>query len=1107
MEKNTYSDISKENKLTLICMFVSWIVECAIGIGYYWTNQNNYSAIDVALFFGLIFVPWIISVEIYKRNNNSDFLRKFTYSFAVIFYIFLIFTGKPVEFTNVILPIMMSTIVYCDPTITLHFGSTLVAVGVVGLIFRLPNQKDDPGMIYAAYAFAEFAVTTIFLWLGTIMMKKGQERRRLDIERERNRFKAIVSVGIERIFEYNIADDIIMMSESSGGSYGKERYLCNFSTVAKSKDYVPFSDWYRFDEILFEIKTGSGIIEKEIRVRNEYTNEHRWYRVKGRVIFDNEGVPEKVMGTLEDIEDAKKLEMRLADEKMRDPITKLYKKSYLVQFIDEYFAKNRKDKCAFIILDVDGYKRINEEMGTVFGDEILKIISEDIKGLFSDSDLMGRVGNDEFVILMKEIEKPSDIESRIKDIQRVIATTYIGERDRKNCTVSIGASVWPTDGECYEELYIKAEKALNLAQSKGPSHYDIYNPIKESVYSILAHELAVRQSRMMEEEHSRNYVSDSIIELAFKLIDESKDTDSAINLLIRQMCRQMNLSAIVVRSKVKDEKAMRVMYSYGVESTEDSQFVIKYDDAGWEANLKLYEKDNIGICRSINEVEDETLKQYMMALGIEAFIGCPFYERGAFAGTIDFLDMENERDWTDEEIKDIKSVTNVVSAYLLKMKAYEDASETVERLTGYDPVTGLYKYEKFLKLAGEYISTAEHGNYAIAYMDIFHFKYLNDTYGYDVGDEVLVDMARMINSYSEYVVMASRVFSDNMVVLLKLVDTSLDVIKKRIEDIMDRFSEEIRQRFSDSRLEAGVGVCTFTISGAPVMIQNIISNANMARKRTKLPMMPRCIFYDEQMGSAAKNEIAFANDMENAVKNHEFVIFLQPKVNLKNNKIEGAEALVRWKKADGSIIYPNDFIPVFERNKSITVLDFYVYEEVFRYIRGRMDAGLELINVSVNVSRVHLYAIDAIIDKIKELIDKYQVPTQYLEFELTETSFTDKVDDTITLMSRLRELGVKVSLDDFGAGYSSLNVLTKLPLDVLKIDKEFLKDFETDSEEKIVIPSVIAMAKKLNLDVVCEGVETIEQVKFLKEINCDYAQGYYYSKPVPQEEFDRLLEG
>ena len=247
--------------------------------------------------------------------------------------------------------------------------------------------------------------------------------------------------------------------------------------------------------------------------------------------------------------------------------------------------------------------------------------------------------------------------------------------------------------------------------------------------------------------------------------------------------------------------------------------------------------------------------------------------------------------------------------------------------------------------------------------------------------------------------------------------------------------------------------------------------------------------------------------MENAFRNHEFVVYMQPKVNLRTNQIDGAEALIRWKKMDGRIIFPNDFIPVFEKNKSITLLDFYVYDEVCKYIRQRMDMGKKVVRISVNVSRVHLMSIDELVNYIKSLLTKYKIPPQYLEFELTETVFSDKMDDTIILMKKLREeLGVMVSMDDFGSGYSSLNVLTKLPLDVLKLDKDFLKDFENDPDEKIIIPSVIDMAKKLNLSVVCEGVETKEQVAFLQDVGCDYAQGYFYSKPIPVEQFNELLE-
>ena len=188
-------------------------------------------------------------------------------------------------------------------------------------------------------------------------------------------------------------------------------------------------------------------------------------------------------------------------------------------------------------------------------------------------------------------------------------------------------------------------------------------------------------------------------------------------------------------------------------------------------------------------------------------------------------------------------------------------------------------------------------------------------------------------------------------------------------------------------------------------------------------------------------------------------------------------------------------------------MDFYVYDEVCKYIRKRMDMGKKVVRISVNVSRVHLMSIDELVNYIKSLLTKYKIPPQYLEFELTETVFSDMMDDTIVLMKKLREeLGVMVSMDDFGSGYSSLNVLTKLPLDVLKLDKDFLKDFENDPDEKIIIPSVIDMAKKLNLSVVCEGVETKEQVAFLQDVGCDYAQGYFYSKPIPIEQFNELLE-
>ena len=375
-----------------------------------------------------------------------------------------------------------------------------------------------------------------------------------------------------------------------------------------------------------------------------------------------------------------------------------------------------------------------------------------------------------------------------------------------------------------------------------------------------------------------------------------------------------------------------------------------------------------------------------------------------------------------------------------------------------------------------------------------------------MGDRVLGELATECSTYRDFFIYGSRVFSDNIVVLAKVGAKSNEELAVTFERVSSRFTDRIEREYKVSRLIMDIGVCRFEINGKPVPIKNIISNANVARKKTKSPDNPNVIVYDDIMGDELKAEIAYANDMESAFRNHEFVVFMQPKVNLQTNTIEGAEALIRWKKGDGTLIFPNDFIPVFEKNKSITLLDYFVYDEVCKYIRARMDAGKKVVRISVNVSRVHLYSIDGLVGYVKALLSRYNIPPKYLEFELTETVFTDKVDDTVTLMSRLRELGVNVSMDDFGSGYSSLNVLTKLPLDVLKLDKEFLDDFDTDSDEKLIIPSIIDMAKKLNLTVVCEGVETSEQVNFLREVGCDFAQGYFYSKPIPQDRFDELLE-
>ena len=239
--------------------------------------------------------------------------------------------------------------------------------------------------------------------------------------------------------------------------------------------------------------------------------------------------------------------------------------------------------------------------------------------------------------------------------------------------------------------------------------------------------------------------------------------------------------------------------------------------------------------------------------------------------------------------------------------------------------------------------------------------------------------------------------------------------------------------------------------------------------------------------------------MEKALLEREFVVYYQPKINMETEKIIGAEALVRWISKDKGFMNPGEFIPVFEKEGFIIELDFFVLEEAVKIIRDWLDNNKNPITISVNQSRVHL-SNPYYIERLKNLINKYQIPTKFIELELTESLFMD-IDVALETVKKIKELGFSVSVDDFGSGFSSLNMLKSMPIDVVKIDREFLNESENSQKAQKIISKIVEMAKELDMEVICEGVEKIEQAEFLKSIGCYYAQGFLYAKPMPETEF------
>ena len=288
-------------------------------------------------------------------------------------------------------------------------------------------------------------------------------------------------------------------------------------------------------------------------------------------------------------------------------------------------------------------------------------------------------------------------------------------------------------------------------------------------------------------------------------------------------------------------------------------------------------------------------------------------------------------------------------------------------------------------------------------------------------------------------------------------------------------------------------------------VNKMIERANIALNQVNgSHMMPYCV-YEDKMWDRMLIEQKIMNELDSALDNEEFSLMLQPKFELENETIIGAEALVRWVNKEGERIQPGLFVPIFEKNGSIYELDKFMWESVCRQIRKWLDEGKKVLPVSVNVSRIDLYD-PKLVNVLNKIVERYNVPKELFELEITESAYTGDPQMIISVVENLQKAGFRILMDDFGSGYSSLNMLKDIYIDVLKIDMGFLQRTDRTGRGTNILAAVVQMADSLKLPTIAEGVETKEQVDLLKSIGCNWAQGFYFSQPISVEDFSKLLK-
>ena len=434
--------------------------------------------------------------------------------------------------------------------------------------------------------------------------------------------------------------------------------------------------------------------------------------------------------------------------------------------------------------------------------------------------------------------------------------------------------------------------------------------------------------------------------------------------------------------------------------------------------------------------------------------------------------------------------------YTIHMRTYSNrqlfATAFVDQLTGADNFNRMC--EQFPeKLAGL------NGKAALVIFDINKFKVINDLHGYERGNQVLQRVARVLRENISPEECFCRSTADNFILLLKYTDRKS--FRSRIHALATQLRRDCTVEDSCLMIDVAFGVYEVT-EDIPFYI--MLDRAHLALENAKKMSFDKCQFYDEADRKRIVAEKQIENTMEAALDHGDFSVYLQPKCDFATGQMRGAEALVRWNQAEQGLVKPDDFIPIFEKNGFILRLDMFILEEVARLLAAWKVKGLNRVPVAVNFSRLHLND-TRYIPQMLRVVDKYDVPHEMIEVELTESVIFNNLERAQNVINRLHRLGFSVAMDDFGSGYSSLNVLKSLQFDSIKLDKEFLSGFENNPHAHQVIEGAVAMIKSLGIQVVAEGVETGEQADFLRHTGCDLAQGYFFSRPLPAAQFEALL--
>lgn len=780
----------------------------------------------------------------------------------------------------------------------------------------------------------------------------------------------------------------------------------------------------------------------------------------------------------------------------RDALTAFYTFPAAKERISDWMRKKPQGTYHVVILHVGNISKLTDEYGFAFAMAVLENQAVLLQRCFqlTKDVIFCRLCKDVLMAFV-EWEDAWELEEYCRKMQRKLQDRYFGRREKLRCKVTMGIYHMPRPGCDLRQALVCCGKAVGHGiHNKIP--FVIYDESMEDVDVQI--DEGVTSERTVEEKQLR--YDSPFIAFAVSLLSDTTDLDSSLDMLVKQVGWHFGYDEVMVSEFIRDNSTMVSNRWRREEGILPNPEQINTLDI-WDDFFSGFDKDGINLTC---DVEKGHYSQRDMAFfheyQIGSFINLLLYSNGHPIGYMTCSRHKPIEQMSEMELNTLTQLGKVISSFVALRFQNRQNQEHIEALRR-DELTGLYHYGAFQKEVRRALYQCDPGlAYAMVYMDVSNFAYLNENFGYSEGNQLLKDMARWLRYMNAKRCICGRVYADRFVALVT--GESQQDIEEEIRHSVSRFSDYLQHRYPMGDLQVRAGL--YYIDNPEAEIFTMIDAANHARKTIKEDYLNHVMVYTDRLRQTRAEKIKVVASIHDAIDKGDVEAYLQPKFSMRTGEVVGAEALVRWHNADGSMKYPDQFIPVLEEVGYIVNVDFCVFRQVLSCLKRWKAEGRKRVPISVNFSRVH-FRDHHFCDKVMGMLRKYGVEPEYIEIEVTESCISGNPLGMVQQMTRLRENGLKIAMDDFGIGYSSLGMLIDANVDIVKVDKSFIDHYETDQEQQYInrIGQLVRAAGK---DIIFEGVETQQQIDFLRDYGYDKAQGYAFSKPVPISEFEKWME-